>query len=99
MRLYNPATGRFLQIDPVVGGSANAYDYCGADSVHELDLNGTDEFPGGRGGGSDITHERGTTEENINRSRRHHRHRRAVHDRVGPPHVRHRVAEDDRQDS
>ncbi|MBB6557114.1 DNRLRE domain-containing protein [Nonomuraea rubra] len=41
LRLYNPLTGRFLQEDPVFGGSANAYDYCNADPIGQLDLNGT----------------------------------------------------------
>jgi RHS repeat-associated protein len=27
VRLYNPATGRFLSVDPVVGGNANPYTY------------------------------------------------------------------------
>jgi RHS repeat-associated protein len=27
VRLYNPATGRFLSVDPVPGGNANAYTY------------------------------------------------------------------------
>ncbi|MFD8251002.1 hypothetical protein [Streptomyces werraensis] len=27
VRLYNPATGRFLSADPVPGASCNAYDY------------------------------------------------------------------------
>jgi RHS repeat-associated protein len=40
-RLYNPATGRFLQIDPVVGGSANPYDYTNADPINNVDLDGT----------------------------------------------------------
>ncbi|MGW4426584.1 DNRLRE domain-containing protein [Streptosporangium sp. NPDC004631] len=39
-RLYNPTTGRFLQVDPVVGGSANAYDYCHGDPVNCVDLDG-----------------------------------------------------------
>ncbi|WP_327357907.1 DNRLRE domain-containing protein [Streptomyces sp. NBC_01304] len=39
-RLYNPALGRFLQVDPVAGGSANAYDYSNQDPVDEFDLNG-----------------------------------------------------------
>ncbi len=39
-RLYNSATGRFLQVDPVLGGSANAYDYCRQDPVNCNDLNG-----------------------------------------------------------
>jgi RHS repeat-associated protein len=41
-RLYNPTTGRFLQPDPVPGGSANAYDYAGQDPINNVDLNGTD---------------------------------------------------------
>lgn len=39
-RLYNSATGRFLSVDPVPGGSANAYDYCAADPVNCYDING-----------------------------------------------------------
>jgi RHS repeat-associated protein len=39
-RLYSPAVGRFLQIDPVAGGSASAYDYCNADPVNCTDLDG-----------------------------------------------------------
>src|SRR5262249_54307233 len=30
-RVYHPATGRFLQTDPIAGGNANAYDYCSGD--------------------------------------------------------------------
>ena len=41
VREYVPAIGRFGQVDPVPGGSANAYDYAGADPVNNLDLNGT----------------------------------------------------------
>lgn len=40
VRLYNPATGRFLQTDPVPGGSANDYDYAAQDPVNLLDLDG-----------------------------------------------------------
>jgi RHS repeat-associated protein len=40
-RLYNPDTGRFLQVDPVFGGSANAYDYVDQDPVNASDLAGT----------------------------------------------------------
>ncbi|MEU0551373.1 RHS repeat-associated core domain-containing protein [Micromonospora sp. NPDC005979] len=40
VRLYNPTTGRFLQVDPVYGGSANPYEYCGADPVNCFDLDG-----------------------------------------------------------
>lgn len=41
VRLYHPGVGRFLQVDPVAGGSANAYDYCNADPVNCTDLGGT----------------------------------------------------------
>ncbi|MFD7027250.1 PA14 domain-containing protein [Streptomyces sp. NPDC059917] len=40
-RVYLPVLGRFLQVDPVVGGSANDYDYVDADPVNGLDLAGT----------------------------------------------------------
>ncbi|MFC0004532.1 ricin-type beta-trefoil lectin domain protein [Micromonospora siamensis] len=40
VRLYNPTTGRFLQEDPVYGGSANAYEYCAGDPVNCFDLDG-----------------------------------------------------------
>ncbi|MEU9451581.1 DNRLRE domain-containing protein [Streptomyces sp. NPDC048277] len=39
-RVYNPATGRFLQTDPVLDGSANAYEYGYGDPVNSFDLNG-----------------------------------------------------------
>lgn len=41
VRLYEQASGRFLQPDPVAGGSANTYDYCNADPVNCTDLGGT----------------------------------------------------------
>lgn len=40
IRLYNPTTGRFLQTDPVPGGSCNPYDYTCADPINNTDLNG-----------------------------------------------------------
>nr|WP_264085102.1 PA14 domain-containing protein [Kibdelosporangium phytohabitans] len=40
-RVYLPVLGRFLQVDPVPGGSANDYDYVDADPVNGLDLAGT----------------------------------------------------------
>jgi RHS repeat-associated protein len=40
VRLYLPQIGRFLQIDPVDGGSANAYDYASQDPINEYDLDG-----------------------------------------------------------
>jgi RHS repeat-associated protein len=45
-RLYNPTTGRFLQPDPVPGGSANAYDYTNQDPLDSTDLTGTADSPG-----------------------------------------------------
>jgi RHS repeat-associated protein len=39
-RVYVPSAGRFTQVDPVVGGSANSYEYCRADPVNCLDLSG-----------------------------------------------------------
>ncbi|MEU4117066.1 PA14 domain-containing protein [Kitasatospora sp. NPDC028055] len=40
-RVYLPVLGRFLQVDPVPGGSANDYDYVNADPINGLDLAGT----------------------------------------------------------
>ncbi|MFI7423707.1 RHS repeat-associated core domain-containing protein [Nonomuraea sp. NPDC049684] len=40
VRLYNPATSRFLQTDPIAGGSANAYEYAGQDPVNNADTSG-----------------------------------------------------------
>ncbi|WP_214410818.1 DNRLRE domain-containing protein [Sphaerisporangium fuscum] len=62
-RLYNPVTGRFLQLDPVDGGSANAYEYCSGDPLNKTDLTGEDDYLGGRGEWSDIKHERDTVYE------------------------------------
>jgi len=41
VRLYAPNLGRFLQVDPVPGGSCTAYDYACADPVNGSDLKGT----------------------------------------------------------
>ncbi|MGX1773705.1 PA14 domain-containing protein [Nocardia brasiliensis] len=39
-RTYLPILGRFLQVDPVAGGSANSYDYVNGDPINFLDLTG-----------------------------------------------------------
>jgi RHS repeat-associated protein len=41
-RLYNPTTGRFLSIDPVLWGNENRYTYP-SDPVNRSDLNGLDD--------------------------------------------------------
>jgi RHS repeat-associated protein len=48
-RLYDPATGRFLQVDPVFGGSCSAYDYVCKDPVNASDLAGTSPVSTGSG--------------------------------------------------
>jgi RHS repeat-associated protein len=40
VRSYVPELGRFLQPDPVPGGSANSYAYTNGNPVNETDLNG-----------------------------------------------------------
>jgi RHS repeat-associated protein len=40
VRVYLPKVGRFLQPDPIDGGSANAYDYAFQDPTNMTDLNG-----------------------------------------------------------
>jgi RHS repeat-associated protein len=39
-RTYNPTTGRFLEVDPIPGGGANAYDYANQDPLNQSDLGG-----------------------------------------------------------
>nr|WP_318552271.1 RHS repeat-associated core domain-containing protein [Kitasatospora fiedleri] len=51
VRLYSPTTGRFLSIDPVHGGNANAYDYVHADPLTKYDLDGRWCLVRNKGGG------------------------------------------------
>lgn len=39
-RPYVPGLGRFLEVDPIEGGSANDYDYVAGDPVNDVDLDG-----------------------------------------------------------
>jgi len=51
-RLYDATLGRFLQTDPVPGGSANDYDYAGQNPITNYDLDGRmQEALSGGGGG------------------------------------------------
>jgi len=50
VRLYDPAVGRFLQIDPLPGGSANGYDYSYQDPINGSDVNGEYCILGTHGG-------------------------------------------------
>jgi hypothetical protein len=43
-RVYNPTTGRFLQVDPVEAGTPNNYTYP-TDPINQMDLNGRDIWP------------------------------------------------------
>lgn len=45
-RSYIPALGRFLTPDPVLGGSANPYDYANQDPINMFDLSGECAHPG-----------------------------------------------------
>lgn len=40
VRTYGPHMGRFLQTDPVLGGSANTYEYANQDPVNVYDVDG-----------------------------------------------------------
>ena len=40
VRLHSPVLGRFLQVDPVLRGSSNAFDHAGQDPINKFDLDG-----------------------------------------------------------
>ena len=44
-RYYDPGLGRFTQVDPIAGGSANAYDYVAQDPINHVDLDGQLKIP------------------------------------------------------
>jgi RHS repeat-associated protein len=50
-RQYVPSLGRFLEVDPVQGGSCNDYDYVCGDPVNAFDLSGTFRVRVGNGSG------------------------------------------------
>ncbi|MCU1376591.1 MAG: hypothetical protein JWO68_3877, partial [Actinomycetia bacterium] len=54
VRLYDPRLGRFLEVDPVAGGSANDYDYCAGDPVNCFDLAGTMKTPENKAASNDL---------------------------------------------
>jgi RHS repeat-associated protein len=45
VRSYVPALGRFLSPDPILGGSANAYEYAAGDPINNFDLDGKCKKP------------------------------------------------------
>ena len=45
-RQYSPSLGRFLEVDPVEGGSANDYDYVSGDPINKFDLMGQSQWDG-----------------------------------------------------
>lgn len=51
VRLYNPTTGRFLSVEAIAGGNANAYVYP-QDPVNLRDLTGL--APASAGGDSEL---------------------------------------------
>ena len=50
VRLYDPNLGRFLQADPIIGGSCNTYDYVCGDPINKFDIPGTGGSSGGHCG-------------------------------------------------
>ena len=48
-RIYNPAIGRFLQVDPILGGTSNDYTYVD-DPINWFDTSGLSGYGGNAGG-------------------------------------------------
>jgi RHS repeat-associated protein len=59
VRTYVPQIGRFTAVDPVVGGSANSYDYAEAEPINNLDLDGRQVDQCGVHGSARIQRQRG----------------------------------------
>lgn len=55
-RVYQPVIGRFLQIDPTAGGSADMDHYGARDPISTLDLSGMYVVQGGSGGWAHTQH-------------------------------------------
>jgi len=59
-RYYDPGTGQFLSVDPLVDETGQPYAYTGGDPVNATDPTGrTDEPPGWAGGGNAVGSEDG----------------------------------------
>jgi RHS repeat-associated protein len=70
-RQYDPYLGRFIEVDPIEGGSANDYDYAGADPVNSQDLDGERRRRSRRA--NQVTRRSRSTSNAVNSQRSHRR--------------------------